>query len=135
MAAAGLRRAPPAPCSYVGLAFRALDWGPIPNPTKPMPHPKNRLKLTGDTHAPEVAYEDLREADDDTEDAGWQASAETAPPVGRPGLQVAVASQQPQRSGASRAYLGDAMDQVRARPLACVGWAFALGFVLSRLTR
>jgi hypothetical protein len=36
-----------------------------------MPHPKNRLKLTGDTHPPEVEY-DLLDEDDETDEPRYE---------------------------------------------------------------
>ena len=95
-----------------------------------MPHPRKHLKLTGDTHPPEV--------EDDLE-AGDEATAE-APEAGGPSPAAAAAMEAVPARGlmldpASERYLDEARGQVRARPLAMLAGAFFAGFALVVLTR
>jgi hypothetical protein len=99
-----------------------------------MPHPKNRLKLTGDTHAPDVGYE---HGDDDSdvadelitsaaqpEAAMFDPAASGLPPAGHE-----VSAMSLEIAG------GGWRDQVIARPLAALVGAFVLGYVVARIAR
>ena len=97
-----------------------------------MPHPRKHMKLTGDTHPPEVE-DDLGgeppERSAGTPQAGV-AQEEGAVRIGRSaaGRAMHVASR-------SDAYLDSAREQVRSRPLAAAAVAFFAGFALAVVTR
>lgn len=100
-----------------------------------MPHPKNRLKLTGDTHLPDVG--DLLERADANESAvlaseaqprvyadGWTPSEPEALPeeeqfLPEPVMQVERAVER----------------RVAATPWLAVGGALAFGFLVARMLR
>jgi hypothetical protein len=97
-----------------------------------MPHPRKNLKLTGDTHPPEV--EDDFAAD---EGGGGATGAlteerprEAAVRIGRgaAGRALRVAAQ-------GEGYVEAARTQVRSRPLAAAAVAFFAGFALAVVTR
>jgi hypothetical protein len=93
-----------------------------------MPHPKNHMKLTGDTHPPEVGY-DLDELDDRPSryHDGYEPLQATA--------QEDEDRDEP-RSGATGADgMAAARAKVAASPLKMVAVALAVGFVLARLFR
>lgn len=119
-----------------------------------MPNPRNRIKQTGDTRLPQgAAYELDDDLDDEVDGTGTQPEAAVFHPAasglqdgGQPGMQASSAPAAREGRGtsgggmslrgmSSREYLADARGQVLARPLACLGGAFLLGFVLARLTR
>ena len=99
-----------------------------------MPHPKNRLKLTGDTHLPDVA--ELLEQADEVEVTivevaparvyadGWVPSMEEALPEEKQGLPAPVMK-------VERAV----ERQVVATPWLAIGAALAFGFVVARMLR
>jgi hypothetical protein len=90
-----------------------------------MPSPKNRLKLTGDTHPPEL--ESDAGGDGDVlafEPAPEEPTADDAAPAAEPREQL---------PGPSSAYLDRAREQVRARPVAALAGAFVLGLLVARL--
>jgi len=101
-----------------------------------MPHPKHRMKQTGDTHPPEVEW-DLD---------GMGTDEFSVPPDTQPGRRGSRRA--PMRSirpaeappaHAPRRFRLDTVDQareqVRARPLAMLGYAFAAGFLIGKLFR
>lgn len=86
-----------------------------------MPNPRNRIKLTGDTHLPDVGdegagYEDVL-AFEPAQDSEIEAR------------QVAVAAAQAAPGGD---YLDAVREQVRQRPVAALAGAFVLGALLAR---
>jgi hypothetical protein len=92
-----------------------------------MPSPKNRLKLTGDTHPPELESDAGGDGDGDVlafEPAPEEAMADDAAPGAEPREQL---------PGPSSAYLDRAREQVRARPIAALAGAFILGLLVARL--
>lgn len=97
-----------------------------------MPHPRKHLKLTGDTHPPEIE-------DDFGPDEGAGAAAaptaeegpeEAAVRIGRgaTGRAMRVAAR-------GDGYVEAARTQVRSRPLAAAAVAFFAGFALAVVTR
>jgi len=85
-----------------------------------MPSPRNRLKLTGNTHLPDVG--DETGGDEDVlrfEPA--QENEREAPPVTM--IDASPAS----------GYVAAVREQVRQRPVAALAGAFVLGMVLARL--
>ena len=88
-----------------------------------MPSPRNRLKLTGDTHLPDVGDEV-----DIVEEEVVVVVAEAAP------LQEEspAAPRMPQRMR-RRGMLEAAREQVRAKPVAALTGAFVLGLLLARI--
>ena len=97
-----------------------------------MPHPRKNLKLTGDTHAPEVEdelaldLEDRAAAPAAVRAAEEPAAAEAPPPRRRRSLEL---------STPTGGYLDAARGQVRARPLTAAAAAFFAGFLLAVVTR
>ena len=89
-----------------------------------MPNPRNRLKLTGDTHLPDVGDEG---GSDEDVLRFEPASAEDREEAAAPDLIAATES----AVDASRGVLQLVRDEVRARPVRALGAAFALGFVLA----
>jgi hypothetical protein len=91
-----------------------------------MPSHKNRLKLTGDTHLPDVG--DDYAHDDDT--AGSEPSA-------RPLANIAARAQEAMDTINDhvpvRGYVERARQQVRGRPVVAVASAFALGLLFARI--
>jgi hypothetical protein len=108
-----------------------------------MPHPKNHVKLTGDTHPPEVEFDlDTRLGDDDLDvDLGGASSmlrTDDGMGAGAAAMRQPVQQrmqQQMQLGASADRYFDAAREQVRAKPYATLGAAFALGFVLARLFR
>lgn len=103
-----------------------------------MPHPKNRIKLTGDTHLPDVGYD--YGMDDDRDDQvmvvenadivyadGW------VPQTGHSPTQLAGAQAQPQ--GALQKVEQRAEELPARKPWMAVGAAIALGFLAARMLR
>jgi hypothetical protein len=102
-----------------------------------MPNPNNRLKLTGDTRLHDVDDTDF---DMDIDDVAMDARAEPMAQTFSPSSHATGPSMQMQSAlgdvgGMVGGYAEAARDQVRNKPLATIGGAFALGFVLSRLFR
>lgn len=89
-----------------------------------MPSPRNRIKLTGDTHLPDVG-----------EDSGGEAEAlRFEPAEGSEGREGAAPSasfedEEAELSG----YLEVVRNQVRQRPVAALAGAFVLGLLLARI--
>lgn len=96
-----------------------------------MPHPRKHLKLTGDTHPPEVEDDDLAAGDESVAE-GLEGSGPS------PAAAAAMEAVPPRGllldAGTER-YLDEARSEVRARPLAMVAGAFFAGFALVVLTR
>lgn len=97
-----------------------------------MPHPRKHLKLTGDTHPPEVE-DDLGAPGREAVEAGGAeaaapgaAGAQTRPAPAVRSLVVAMPA---------RRYVDEARAQVRARPLATAAVAFFAGFAIGVVTR
>lgn len=95
-----------------------------------MPSPRNRIKLTGDTHPPEVEYDlGADEGPVSFNDADLQPDEDTR----------SVSAPQPQSQTqwrpAFRAQgtLAAAREQVRSRPVAALVGAFVLGMLLARI--
>jgi hypothetical protein len=86
-----------------------------------MPNPRNRLKLTGDTHLPDVGddLEIVEEVVVVVEAAPLQEDADTG------------AAAQPRL--ARRGMLHAAREQVRGKPVAALTGAFVLGLLLARI--
>lgn len=101
-----------------------------------MPHPKNRLKLTGDTHPPEVEFDlDLDLEDRETADFS-SAPQPTLDEGGTPvRSRMQAPSAQPSFEAGTQRYFDAAREQVRAKPYASLGAAFAVGFLLAKLFR
>lgn len=103
-----------------------------------MPHPKNSTKLTGDTHPPDLDGSDTGTEIEDIAmdaradaDAGSYGTSSTAPALAFRGDFGDFRD----FGGSLRGYADAAREQVRAKPYAAIGSAFALGFVLARLFR
>jgi hypothetical protein len=89
-----------------------------------MPNPRNRLKLTGDTHLPDV--DEGGGGDEDTlrfepaEDVGGDEPS--GAPLSGPALQ-----------GRGGSMVDAAREQIRQRPVATLAAAFALGWLFARI--
>jgi len=96
-----------------------------------MPHPRKHMKLTGDTHPPEV------EDDVGAEGEPLTTAAPTAPSgaMPRPAPVSAGETRSLAVSMPARRYVDAARDQVRDRPLTTAAAAFFAGFALAVLTR
>ena len=95
-----------------------------------MPHPRKHLKLTGDTHPPEVE-DDLGVG----EEAAAEASQEVIPSRAAAAAMAAVPPGNLRLDEGTERYLDAARSQVRARPLAMLAGAFFAGFAMVVLTR
>ena len=87
-----------------------------------MPSPRNRIKLTGDTHLPDVGDEGT--GDEDVlrfEPAEGAERSEGGTPAG--------ASAAP---GPAGSYIEELRRQVRQRPVTALAGAFVLGMLLAR---
>ena len=87
-----------------------------------MPHPKNRLKLTGDTHPPEVEY-DLLDADDEPLEPEQNVRSFTRRYDDQPGMQLS-----PRPSLVMRR-------ATPAIPFKAIALTLATAYVLGRLLR
>lgn len=97
-----------------------------------MPHPKNRLKLTGDTHLPDVGYDSG--FDDDQEQTvvledvtivyadGWVPSLEQP-------------ADQPQEQGAVQKIERQVQQLPARKPWLAIGMALTAGWLLARMLR
>ena len=89
-----------------------------------MPSPRNRMKLTGDTHLPDLDDDGRGEEDtlrfEPAEDVGDDTTG--APMFSRPALQA---------DGGSM--LEAAREQVRQRPLAVLATAFVAGWLIAKI--
>jgi hypothetical protein len=97
-----------------------------------MPHSRKLMKVTGDTHPPEV--------EDDDGGAGEDfATAEAAAPLAQGAGPTATGAIPETRtlvvSMPAREYVDAARDQVRARPLTAAAIAFFAGFAIAVVTR
>jgi hypothetical protein len=89
-----------------------------------MPNPRNRLKLTGDTHLPDVG-------DDGTDDGDVLAFEPAQADERDSPMREAMPS--PAYGGSAGGYLEMARTQVRQRPVAALAGAFVLGLLLARV--
>jgi hypothetical protein len=110
-----------------------------------MPHPKNHMKLTGDTHPPELEYEQAVEDDAFDDDAavatsvgaaspppeGIRFDRPAAGPVGKPAGPLDEAAPAWSESAA----LASAREFTRTRPLAALGITLVAGYALLKLLR
>jgi hypothetical protein len=87
-----------------------------------MPSPNNRLKLTGDTHLPDVG-------DDGTGDDNVLAFEPVENEEGASGGEAPAAPHESSRN----AYMDKVRRQVRQRPVAALAGAFVLGLLLARI--
>ena len=102
-----------------------------------MPHVRKLMKVTGDTHPPEMEEDDAGGADEDV------ATAAAAEPVAVEGAAPAAATAPTESTGTrmlvlsmpAREYVDAARDQVRARPLTTAAAAFFAGFAVAVVTR
>jgi hypothetical protein len=106
--------------------------GRSPEQESDMPHPRKHMKLTGDTHPPEVE-DDLggeREVPEPAAPAAAVAAEASGAPAPRsPGERYLWVSMP------ARQYVDAAREQVRDRPLTTAAAAFFAGFVLAVVTR
>ena len=101
-----------------------------------MPHPKNHMKLTGDIHPPEVEFDlDADFEDDEGEAAGLSTMSAMQPAEDRAMRADTLQAQGLQLGASADRYFDAAREQVRTKPFATLGAAFALGFVLAKLFR
>ena len=97
-----------------------------------MPHPRKNMKLTGDTHPPEV--EDDLDMEPRAESAGVAPAAAAAPERAvRAGRGAAARAMHVAAGG--DAYADAAREQVRSWPLVAAAVAFFAGFALAVVTR
>ena len=92
-----------------------------------MPHPRKHLKLTGDTHPPEVE-DDLGGEEPASAAPSTEAAAPASSAIPGPARTIVV-------SMPARQYVDEARAQVRARPLTTAAAAFFAGFAVAVLTR
>jgi hypothetical protein len=92
-----------------------------------MPSPRNRIKLTGDTHLPDVE-----------EDSGGEAEVLRFEPAegserteGSEGAAPSASSED--EAAELGGYLEVVREQVRQRPVAALAGAFVLGLLLARI--
>jgi hypothetical protein len=95
-----------------------------------MPHPRKHLKLTGDTHPPEVEDDLGPEPREPATAAAPVAEGASAPAAAAASRTRSIVVAMP-----ARQYVDFAREQVRARPLATAAGAFFAGFVLAVVTR
>jgi hypothetical protein len=110
-----------------------------------MPHPKNHMKLTGDTHPPEVEYEQVVEDDAlDDDAAAATSSAAAAPPLegirfdrpaGSPIGKPAGPLDEAAPAWSESAAFESAREFTRTRPLAALGITLVAGYALLKLLR
>jgi hypothetical protein len=97
-----------------------------------MPNPHDKLKLTGDTHAPEV------EDDLELEEGGARAAgpaAYTVPQESAVRIDRGAAGRAMRVAAQGEDYVEAARTQVRSRPLTAAAVAFFAGFALAVVTR
>jgi hypothetical protein len=101
-----------------------------------MPHTKNRMKLRGDIHPPEVEYDLSTNLDDDDE---LQAEATRLDDVDlrldQPAEPAIMLLAVPERMGAKDKAQQIAGKQLANRPMVVMLGAFALGIVIARMVR
>ena len=93
-----------------------------------MPHSRDHVKHTGDTHPPEVETDTGRD-DEPTQQA---AAGEDRPQAG---ASDARSSDDFRLDAETERYLDAARQEVRRKPLAYAAGAFAIGFLLAMITR
>ena len=89
-----------------------------------MPHSKNRIKLTGDTHLPDVE-----------EDSGGEGEVlRFEPAAGNEAGEGAAASASSEDEEAELGgYIEAVRERIRQRPVAALAGAFVLGLILARI--
>jgi hypothetical protein len=104
-----------------------------------MPHPKNRLKLTGDTHLPDVGL-DLNLDDDEpmemleAQDARFYADG-YVPDAGAEMSQAPEAMDHPEPPTAVQKVEQKVAGQTRSTPLLMAGAGLLFGWMVMRLLR
>lgn len=98
-----------------------------------MPHPRKHMKLTGDTHPPEV--EDDLGTQEQAADAAAPAAAAAAPDARDAQALASSEERYLWVSMPARQYVDAARAQVRDRPLTVAAAAFFAGFAVAVLTR
>jgi hypothetical protein len=98
-----------------------------------MPHPRKNMKLTGDTHPPEV--EDDLGAEGEGSASAAPRTTSASPGSGGAQALAAPAERYLWVSMPARQYVDAARAQVRDRPLTTAAVAFFAGFALAVLTR
>jgi hypothetical protein len=101
-----------------------------------MPHSRKNLKLTGDTHPPEVE-DDLGAADEERRPRAATPARARATAAGTDALAVAQAPppRAMHRVTPTGRYLEAARGEVHARPLIVAAAAFFAGFAIAVITR
>jgi hypothetical protein len=100
-----------------------------------MPHPRKHMKLTGDTHPPEVE-DDLGAGDEGAPEGAATGSSTGAGSAFGAALSDGWGSTRSLVvSMPARAYIDAAREQVRARPLMTAAAAFFAGFAVAVVTR
>jgi len=90
-----------------------------------MPNPRNRLKLTGDTHLPDMGDDGAGEEDVLAYEPAGAEEGESSD------IEALSSGSAYERGG--RRYLDAARQQMRQRPVASLAAAFALGLLLARI--
>jgi hypothetical protein len=103
-----------------------------PERSLPMPHQRKHMKLTGDTHPPEVEDDRGGEEGDSAPPAAarLQEAAEHLVHLEQRAVAGAV-----RLAGSGAGYLAQARAQVRSRPLTAAVAAFMAGFAVAVVTR
>lgn len=102
-----------------------------------MPHTRNRMKLRGDIHPPEVEYDLSTNLDDDEEDLQAEAlrlddiDLRVDEPMAASVMVLAI----PDRVGATAKAQQIAGRQLASRPAVAILGAFALGILLARMMK
>ena len=94
-----------------------------------MPHQRKHMKLTGDTHPPEVEDDPGREEEESPPPAAARLLAAAEP------LEQRAVARAVRLAGSGEGYLAQARAQVRSRPLAAAVAAFMAGFAVAVVTR
>jgi ElaB/YqjD/DUF883 family membrane-anchored ribosome-binding protein len=106
-----------------------------------MSHPKNRVKLTGDTHPPELDDVIVLAAQDDADIPMQRPPEATARKLAPARLEEFTASCKSRwldrlpYADQARGYATQARSRVGEQPLAALGIALALGLVVGKLMR
>ena len=89
-----------------------------------MPHSRNRIKLTGDTHLPDVEEDSGGEA----EVLRFEPAASSESGEGAPGA-ASSEDEEAELGG----YIEAVRERIRQRPVAALAGAFVLGLILARI--
>ncbi|HET8744973.1 MAG TPA: hypothetical protein VFM98_05185 [Ramlibacter sp.] len=103
-----------------------------------MPHPKNRLKLTGDTHLPDIA--DLLDEADEVEltvveVAPQRVYADGWVPPSQAEMEMEMAAESAMAPGPVLQVERGVQRQVAARPWLMMAAALGFGFVVAKMLR